>query len=496
MNGDERTPQSFSWMRRWGAALNLAITLAAVLSLVAMVNYLAIRHYARFHWNRDTEAELSSRTRQVLASLTNTIKVTVYFNSDDLLFPRVRGLLKEYQFASPFIQVRYVDYLKDGTAARKVKQEYKLSGPGDRDVVIFDAGDRPPAIVSANELSDYDTSKLMRGETNEVYRTHFKGETLFTSKIYAVANGRSPVAYYLIGNGERLANGDNPDGYGRFLAFLHDENNFEIHLLPLAGTNEIPANCNLLIIAGPTDPLDSAELEKIDHYLNQGGRALITFDSASVQTGRRTGLEKLLEKWGVEVGDNIVFDRENSISNTGADVVPVDLGAHPIVNPLRNSRLLLYQPRSIRSRRLPSARTDNLKVDELLFTGPKTVVLDARHRGVDPTQSGPKPLMAVVEKTVPGVQRGSTRLIVLGDTTVWSNQFISGADGNREFANLTANWLVNQSILLSDIPRQAIHSYKLQMTHAQLRTVQGILVAAMPGAPLLLGLLVWLRRRH
>lgn len=69
-------------------------------------------------------------------------------------------------------------------------------------------------------------------------------------------------------------------------------------------------------------------------------------------------------------------------------------------------------------------------------------------------------------------------------------------DPNREFAALTANWLVNQSVLLNDIPRRAIHSYKLTMTQAQLRSVQLVLLLALPGAVLLLGFLVWLRRRH
>ena len=49
-------------------------------------------------------------------------------NFGDALFSRVKGLLKEYQFASPRIQLQFVDYLRDGTAARKVKQDYKLSG--------------------------------------------------------------------------------------------------------------------------------------------------------------------------------------------------------------------------------------------------------------------------------------------------------------------------------------------------------------------------------
>lgn len=494
MNGDEQTPQSFSWMRRWGAVLNLIITVSAVLALVMMFNYLAIRHFTRFHWNHNIEGDLSSRTRTVLASLTNTVKVIVYFDSEDPLFSRVKGLLREYEIASPKVQIQFVDYLRDSAAARKVKVDYKLTSVNDKNVVIFDANDRT-VVVNEGELSDYDTSGLVSGKTNAVYRTHFKGELLFTSKIFEVANARSPIAYYLLGNGEHPPGaGDSPESYGKFLALLHNENNFNLHPLLLTGTNEVPANCNLLIVAGPTQPLDRTELDKIQHYLDQGGRMLVAFNNATVN-GRPTGLERLLAKWGVDVGNNWVVDRQNSM-NGELDVIPVDLGRHPIVNALQNaqsSRVQLYRPRSIHALR-PAARGDETRVDELLFTGPDTVVFTDR-REPDPTQKGPQSLMVAVEKSVPAVQRGSTRLVVLGDSTIWGNQFIESA-ANREFAALTVNWLVNQSVLLSDIPRRPINTYKLTLTRAQLRSVQLMLLVGMPGAVLLVGLLVWLRRRH
>jgi hypothetical protein len=103
--------------------------------------------------------------------------------------------------------------------------------------------------------------------------------------------------------------------------------------------------------------------------------------------------------------------------------------------------------------------------------------------------------MVAVEKGVSGLQRGSTRLLVLGDSTMWDNQWIEAA-ANREFAASAANWLVNQSVLLGDIPSRAIHTFTLTMARAQLRTVQLILLLGMPGAVLLIGLLVWARRRH
>ena len=495
MNGDEPTRQSFSLARRWSALLNLIVSITAVLALVAMSNYLAVRHYQRWHWNRVTEAELSQRTRLVLATLTNTVKVTAYYDSDDKLFPRVKGLLKEYQFASPKVQVQFVDYLRDVPAARKLKLDYKLNAANEKDVVIFDMGGRVK-VVSSGELSDYDYSKLLASQTNEVERTHFKGELLFTSAIFAVANERKPVAYYLLGNGEHLPGGDNPDSYGKFLALLHDENNFVLHPLILGGTNEVPANCNLLIIAGPTQPLDAGELEKIQRHLDQGGRALIAFNRNTVTPGRRTGLERLLTKWGVEVGNNAIYDRENSISSSGLDLVPANYGGHPIVNPLANSRIILSMPRSIRAAKPSGGRNEELKVTELLFTGPRSVVeVNTHSHETDPSLTGSHPLMVAVEKNVPALQRGATRLVVLGDSSLWGNGLIE-VDANRDFAAFTANWLVNQQVLLNDIPRREIQHYQLSMTRAQMRSAQLVLLLGLPGGVILLGALVWLRRRH
>ena len=258
----------------------------------------------------------------------------------------------------------------------------------------------------------------------------------------------------------------------------------------------MPANCNLLIIAGPTQPLDALELEKIQRHLDQGGRALINFNRNSVSPARRTGLERLLAKWGVEVGDNAIYDRENSISSSGLDLVPANYGGHPIVNPLANARIILSMPRSIRAARASGGRTEELKVTELLFTGPKSLVeVNTRTHETDPGLTGSHPLMAVVEKSVPALQRGATRMVVLGDSSLWSNGLIE-VDANRDFAAFAANWLVNQQVLLNDIPRREIRHYQLNLTRGQLRSVQLVLLLGLPGGVLLLGTLVWLRRRH
>jgi len=54
---------------------------------------------------------------------------------------------------------------------------------------------------------------------------------------------------------------------------------------------------------------------------------------------------------------------------------------------------------------------------------------------------------------------------------------------------------LDRSQLLAIGPRP-IRQYRISMTQSQMTAARWILLAGMPGGVLLLGLLVWLRRRH
>lgn len=67
---------------------------------------------------------------------------------------------------------------------------------------------------------------------------------------------------------------------------------------------------------------------------------------------------------------------------------------------------------------------------------------------------------------------------------------------NRDFAGLAANWLLDRTQLLEGLGPRPVSEYRLVMTKKQLQSAQWILLGAMPGGVLVLGTLVWLRRRH
>ena len=490
---DHPPSPSFSSSRKWAITLNLVLTGVAILALVLMVNYLAARHFFRIPVSTEAQKQLSPLTKQILRSITNEVRVTIFFNVDEegSAYDSVWALLKEYQFINGKIEVKAVDYVRDNAAAKLVKAKYQLANLTDKNLVIFDCNGHKK-IVYDYELSELDIRPVYAGK--EARRTHFKGELLFTSAIYGVTSARALKACFLQGHGEHSTEGTDKDrGYSQFVAVLQEQN---VHSasLSLGGTNDVPLDCSLLIVAGPTTSMPAEELAKIDRYLKSGGRFLALFSYYGLN--KNIGLEKILAGWGVEVDNNRVRDERNSVG--GSDILTSYFSPHPIVNQLLGTRLYFPVPRSIRKSPRGPASADAPNVTELVFTGPEGTTYETRSGTWEQTDLRTNVCLAVaVEKgKIKGVtaERGTTRMVVVGDSLFLGNGTIDSA-ANRDFATLTINWLLDRTELLGSLGPRPIKEYKLIMTQAQMSAARWMLLGGMPGSVLLIGFLVWIRRR-
>ena len=478
---------SFSPRRKWVIGLNVTILSLLVLAVVVMVNYLSRDYFGRFHWSTRSKIELSPLTLKFLSSLTNRVKVTLYYNRDEPFYNSVFSLLNEYHQANPRITVDSLDYLRDAAAAQRVKTQYKLTLPTATNLIIFECEGRP-MVVDGNALTRYVLEPVTNEQEREFRRkpVEFRGEQMFTSALLAVSSPKPLHAYFLEGHGEHPIDSDDKDyGYLDFAAITR-QNNIETRSLSLAGTNTVPVDCHLLVIAGAYREIPPPELQKIDEYLNQGGRLLLLFNFLSVN--RETGLEKIVAKWGVSVGENIIKD-PSTVS--GSDVLVTSFSKHMLVNPLLGLSLELVEPRSVGKLATGSPTANAPQVEQLAFSSPKSFATN------DQGHLQAFPLMVAVEKgALKGAiaERGATRMIVAGDSLFLANHLI-GAAANRDFAGYALNWLLDRTQLLNGLGPRPIVEYRLLSTPNQLEKTRWILLAGMPGGTLLLGGLVWLRRR-
>ncbi|HSU53534.1 MAG TPA: GldG family protein [Candidatus Dormibacteraeota bacterium] len=479
---------SFSPRRRWSIGLNVALIVLLVIAAVAMLNYLSREVFWRFHWSTRNKVELSPLTHKFLQSLTNKVKVTLYYDQKEPFYSTVTSLLDEYHLANKRISVDSIDYLRDAGAAQRIKNQYKLSFPSATNLIIFEADGRS-LVVDGNELTRYTLEPVVNEQEREFRRkpVEFQGERMFTAALLNITNPKRLNAYFLQGHGEHPLDSDDKDyGYLEF-GLIVRQNNIDVRPLTLMDTNAVPADCHLLVIAGPRTALDNSELEKIDQYLSQGGRLLVLFNYLSLH--RDTGLEKVLVKWGVDVGHSTIVDLDNTLTRT--DVIVNNFSKHQVVNPLLDMSLHFVEPRAVGKLRSASVAADAPKIEEIAFTGPNAFAKDA------PSQKMRFPLMVAVERGgIKGVitERGSTRMLVAGDSIFFTNHQI-GSAANRDFAGYAINWLLDRTQLLDAIGPRPVTEFRILMTPVQMQQARWIFLAGMPGVPLLLGGLVWLRRR-
>jgi hypothetical protein len=489
---------SFSGGRRWMGALNMGLAVMAALALVVMANYLAAGHFLRLQLSRVAGFKLSRQTTAVLDSLTNNVEVTIFFQpngENQQIYGLTTALLTEYQNAKPnHIKVSLLDYTRFPVPAKELLTKYAINEAQEKDFVLIESNGHKK-IVYAKELADYDFSDLLSGRSKYVRRSAFKGELLFTSYIYAVSNPQALKTYFLYGHGENDPGEPSGEpeklgrtGYSKLAAILKKEIDSDWGLLSLRGTNEIPHDCQLLIVAGPGQPAFlPEEVNKIEAYLKNGGRLLALLS-------KPCALEQVLNQWGLSLGKGRVVEKDPKyVLATGAFLTGQLFPPHPVINPLAKEQtpILMEWARPLYPVE-SSASIPGAPVVTFLASTSTNTLDEHKH---------PYFLLAAIEQgVIKGVDTpkgGGTKIVVAGDSDFLDDQVIEACQSNHDFAFLALSWLLQRPpLLLEGLVPQAIKEYRLYLTSAQSTAVRWLFLAGLPAAILAMGGLVWIRRRN
>jgi len=349
-------------------------------AVAVMVNYLAYKHVPlRWDISSTGHFRLSDKTRGVLAEVEGELRIITVFKQDEVLFDEVRYLLKEYAYAASglgrlHLHVEHVDPDRDLARTREVAREFDVQEPN---IIIVAHGPRH-RVIEARQLVDYERLIDFGSGGQPLVRRKklgFRGEEVISSAIQALAQARTPHVYFLRGHGERnIEEYSDPAGYAHAVRLLKRDN-IVVSSLLLAEAGGVPEDCDALIVAGPARQLAAAEVNLIADYLERHGRLLLFIDA-----GTTTGMEKLLEKWGVKLAPDVVV----GLTLTGRELFVPQYGDHPITRRLANVVTMFYAPRSVEPAAEP-ATTSAVAADR-----PRVTVLAACSEDgweMDPGQS-------------------------------------------------------------------------------------------------------------
>ena len=475
-------------VKRWIGNVNVLITIIIVFFSLAIVNFIAQRHYARFDLTKSHLYSLSDKTIAVLNGLTQDLKVVVFFEPENMLYGKIKQLLKEYASRGQKLQIEYLDPQKDLARARFLAEQYKIS---EANVIILDCAGKHK-YIAASEMGDFDYAggyPQMGGGTPVLKA--FKGEEAITAAILSITQEKVETVYFAEGHGERSLDDFTEEGIAQLKQKI-EQQNLKVKSLTLMNCTEMPNDCAVLVIAGPQKRLLDQEIALLEAYIGKGGRVAFLLDP----TEEDTGLESFLKKYGVDVKRDIVVDPKVRLPFlSAANLMIVDYPMHAITKSMREAATVYLLARSISplKQEIPGLSVQTVSQTSSDGWGEVTLNNPEFRFDKDSDTQGPVSVAVAVSQSSKDAGSSAVRLFVCGDADFITNtQFALLANADM-FMN-ALNWLLEREQLISITPK-APENVKLHVTARGIRIIWIINIAVIPLFIIGLGVGIWYKRR-
>ena len=454
----------FLQARQTKYAAYAATYIIIVLAVLAAVNVLANRYNKSYDATSNKRYSLSDQTVKIVKGLKQDANITYFAQS--ARFREARDQLDLYANLSPKVHVKYVD------------------------------PDKEPNLAREANIKNYGTTIVQIG-ANKNDAKSLTEEGITGAFIRDLKNTTRTVCF-ATGSGEHQIDNSERTGYSRFKELLGKEE-YTAKSISLLQTAEVPSDCTVLVVAGPSGDYLQPQVDAIKKYVEGGGRALLMLDPP-LKMGRseiadNDALAAVLQGWGVTPDKNLILDLNpiGQVVGVGPQVALVTAyDSHPIVNEMKGTATGFPLSRSLEVK-----NGDKTTVGKLFSSSDTSLATEKLNSpNVDPgdpkNKKGPLTLAAAGTYNT-GKENSQGRFVVVGSSEWLANSFL-GFNGNRDLALNAMNWLSSDEDLISIRPKEQ-EDRRITMTNAQLNWVRITSQFVFPLAVVLAGLSVWWRRR-
>src|SRR3984885_1484116 len=441
------------------------VYILVILAVLVLANFFANRYNKSYDATANKRFTLSDQTKKVVGDLKQDVTIS-YFDRPNGM-QGAKDLLDRFQNLSPKLHIQYVDLLKNPTLARA--QNVTREGE---------------AIVTV-------------GARREDAKT-FDEEGVTGALIRALKGGEREVCV-VSGHGEhRLDDSAQNDGFSGFQTVVQRDN-YKVQSVNLQEKAQVPADCTVLVVAGPTGDYIAPEVDAIKKYVEGGGRALFLLDPP-LQLGRKQisenqALTTLLASWGVTADKDLLLD-ESAASQLlgGGPEAPVILqyDSHPIVSDLTNVSTAFPLSRSLETK-----NTDKTTITKLFSTSADSFAtsdLASSEIRINPAKDKHGPFTLAVAGTYAGAKPSDSGRFVGVGNSGWASNEALGFSGNRNLLLNMINWLSSDEDLISIRPKKP-EDRRINLTRAQFLGLQLTSQFFWPFIVIVGGVMVWLKRR-
>lgn len=397
---------------------------------------------------------------------------------------QAKNILNQYPRRSPFIRLRYVDYAAEPSFSSNYPD---LSLAPGNILVSYLENTRQ---LRLNDLFNYSYSSASASGTAVVSS---RAQEALSSAILQVTSGRKRSAALLTGAGTAQV--------PAFASLLRD-NNYGLDEVNLV-TGDLSGYDLCLLIAPTVDPsLES--LSKLDSFLynnGQYGKAMFyTMDASQIKL---PNLEAFLTEWGIQPLDGAVYETRQNMTYSRQPFYPLaEYADTEAASKLRDKNIPVLMPKSKPFTLLFASRDKQHTASLLSFSSSSGVRPSTAGSDFDPAKAqtkGPLPALALATRQVrdPSSPLMKTSAILISAS---SNMLDGALLQNNSLSN--AEYLLNalgevtgreETVQIRPI---SLAGANLSVNSAVISLLGILLCGVLPGVFLLLGIGVWLYRRH
>ena len=477
---------------------NSAVLIVVVIAILAGINYIAFRRPLKKDFTKGQRYSLSDQTKKVVGGLKEDVRILYFQRAVELAGGDER--IKQYQALSPHLKAEFVDPFAKPARAR----EYDVKGPWP--IVVVERGTRRERAASDSEQD-------------------------LTNALVKVTHEGQKTVCFVTGEGERDLDDATDMGFTGAREAL-TKSQYLTRKIVLARERTVPADCAVVVVAGPQADLLPPVADALRAHVAAGGKLLV-MDEAPLKKAT-PNLDALLRSWNIEAGNDVVVDVSGVGQMFGAGELTPMAVEYPFHEITRGFRVMtaFHEARSLQAGASPAPGTiaQNLVQTSDASWGETDLALKAPVQRDDKDKKGPISLGAVATITItaspspaaspsllgapasaspspstpadpesaddepaPSLPGHEGRVVAFGDADFASNALL-GFQGNRDFFLNAVAWLAQDADLISIRPREP-EDQRMFLSQTQQQTIALLALVLLPGLFVGLGVWSWWSRR-
>ena len=444
---------------------NAIIMLVAFALILIVVNAIVYQNPIQWDWTESKTNSLAPETINALNAVPAPVHAIGFFTAN-ISKSEAEGLLNKIKAKS---NGKFTFDFVDPNSNPVQAQQYKVTQDG---TIVLTMNGNQELFTSATEQN-------------------------FTNSLVKLMNPGQRTVYFLTGHGEHSTENAGEKAYTRARTVLESKN-YTVKTLNLLAQGKVPDDALAIILAGPTQPISSEELNLLKDYVSKGGSLVVLEDPDLTQTAQTAPKpdplkDYLAATWNIKVNNDLIVD-----PSTSQVVVAVEntYGSHAITDSLNSQNLVTFFPTA--SSLTLDAASQDAQATALVKTVDRSwgetdfTALQNNKVAFDASTDIAGPLTVAAAADNPN---GKGKVVVFGDSDFASDAYFDQYGNSDMFIN-SVDWAAGQQSMISLTTKQPITRQMKPLTSVTVLILAFTFIILVPGLILGGGIGSWIMRRR